>query len=72
MIERERTPRAQPKISYAEAEDAEGERLSVCLVWLPACHKTQDCGGSCVLAANHETPCECAGDEPGCPGTCPA
>ncbi len=30
-----------------------------------------DCGGYCCLAPNHIGPCECCGDEPGCPGSCP-
>jgi hypothetical protein len=32
------------------------------------------CGTCCVccLAPGHVVPCECCGDEPGHPGTCPA
>jgi hypothetical protein len=39
---------------------------------LPRCEATIECGGWCVLAAGHVVPCECAADEPGEPGTCPA
>lgn len=29
-------------------------------------------GGACCLLANHVSPCECAGDMPGLPWSCPA
>lgn len=36
------------------------------------CRETLECGGHCVLRRGHDGPCECAGDDPGEPGTCPA
>lgn len=40
--------------------------------WPVLCGAELDCGGSCVLPAGHLVPCECAGDMPGRPDTCPA
>lgn len=40
--------------------------------WIPGCSRELRCGGGCVLATGHLGPCECGGDEPGCPGSCPA
>lgn len=37
-----------------------------------ACTKRIDCGGSCCRDRGHEGECECIGDDPGRPGTCPA
>ena len=46
--------------------------LLVPLRWRRPCGKPQDCGGPCILAEGHVGGCECAGDDPGCPGSCPA
>lgn len=37
-----------------------------------ACAKDLECGGWCCLAPNHGGGCECGGDTPGEPGSCPA
>lgn len=37
-----------------------------------ACGKALDCGGECCLDKGHAGACECIGDDPGRPGTCPA
>jgi len=37
-----------------------------------ACNKVVDCGGSCCRSPGHPGECECIGDTPGEPGTCPA
>lgn len=41
---------------------------------LVACGQRLDCGGTCLLAVTHRgnVPCECIGDQPGDPGSCPA
>jgi hypothetical protein len=36
------------------------------------CGKRLDCGGLCCLVAKHEGLCECCGDDPGEPDSCPA
>ena len=36
------------------------------------CSKQLECGGACRLELYHASGCECVGDEPGKPGTCPA
>jgi hypothetical protein len=36
------------------------------------CSKKCERGGSCCLWAGHAGGCECIGDDPGQPGTCPA
>lgn len=38
----------------------------------PKCGKPLECGGSCGLIADHGCECECPGDTPGKPGTCPS
>jgi len=37
-----------------------------------SCGKKLDCGGSCCLPPQHAGLCECVGDTPGDPGSCPA
>jgi hypothetical protein len=37
-----------------------------------ACGAVLECGGHCCLDKGHTIACECIGDEPGKPGTCPA
>lgn len=61
-------PKAPQKVP-ASQEDA---RLSWPIEWPDLCGKTLACGGACVLPAIHQVPCECCGDDPGEPGTCPA
>lgn len=39
---------------------------------LGTCPGVLECGGGCCLTFGHVVPCECPGDEPGEPGTCPA
>jgi hypothetical protein len=36
------------------------------------CGKKLECGSNCCLRAEHLGECECVGDEPGSPGSCPA
>ena len=52
----------------APEPEASFERID----WLPRCGAPLLCGGSCVLALGHVCPCECVGDDPGDPDTCPA
>lgn len=47
-----------------EGEDVPCEVPTVCGAELR-------CGGPCLLPTGHAGPCECGGDEPGRPGTCP-
>lgn len=35
------------------------------------CPGVLECGGNCALVLGHVGDCECAGDEPGEPGSCP-
>lgn len=37
-----------------------------------ACAKDLECGGWCCLNHGHRGGCECGGDTPGQPGSCPA
>lgn len=37
-----------------------------------SCAGRLECGGRCDMVAGHLYDCECCGDEPGCPGSCPA
>ncbi len=37
-----------------------------------ACTKRLECGGSCCRDRDHAGECECIGDDPGKPGSCPA
>lgn len=58
---------------FTDGEIDQESGLLVCLVrWDPACRTPLDCGSSCVLAIGHNGVCECAGDDPGQPGACPA
>ncbi len=50
----------------------DGSSLYQRVVYLTRCEQALECGGRCVLADGHVVPCECAGDDYGCPGTCPA
>lgn len=64
--------KAEPECTKAQAA-ANETSLVIRVTWgSDTCNTTLDCGGSCILAANHSGPCECAGDQPGEPGTCPA
>jgi len=65
---RDSCPRSPRKAATAGEEGA----LLCKVKWVPRCLKPLACGGKCVLRDGHEVPCECAGDNPGEPGTCPA
>lgn len=47
---------------------------ATCALDRPAtmCRKLLECGAGCCLTPGHVVPCECAGDEPGEPGSCPS
>ena len=66
--------KAEPATGTKEQASVEPfEALVIKLTWgSDTCNTTTDCGGSCVLAANHVGRCECVGDDPGQPGSCPA
>lgn len=65
-------PRPEPENPAHRGADR-GGRIITELKWtLPCGKRLEECGGTCVLAAGHETPCECCGDDVGEPGTCPA
>jgi hypothetical protein len=42
------------------------------LGWHVKCTAALACGGVCCLAPGHVGGCECGGDTPGEPGSCPA
>jgi hypothetical protein len=61
-----------PKSPRVEISNPEDCKLFSKVEWKPACQKRLVCGGKCVLRAEHSVPCECGGDDPGYPKTCPA
>ena len=67
-----RAPVPYTDLAAHEARDEEGSRLSCDIRWVPSCRCNLECGSSCILAKGHDGGCECAGDDPGEPGTCPA
>ncbi len=52
--------------------DPESGATYIKIDWLRRCGKSLECGSRCCLAFRHIVPCECVGDDPGYPGTCPA
>lgn len=60
------------ELTVTEKPGDDGSSLCAGVLWRRTCGKGQVCGGRCILAAGHLVPCECPGDEPGCPGSCPA
>ncbi len=63
----------RPTHTITEKPWDDGSSIVAHVEWHPVHGGEQlECGGYCCLAPNHVGPCECGGDEPGCPGSCPA
>lgn len=63
--------RTRPTHTITEKPWDDGSSLVAWIVWTSSCDNELACGGRCVLMHHHFGACECGGDDPGEPGSCP-